>query len=230
MTSPLRRYISAFPRTDVQMYRRTEVGCNGRVVWYGHGHAGDAASVLDPLKQNCCDMRSCPGSAVLVRQTTATSVLHGESNRGHASPRTTIQRMCQPQEAVQTQRNQTILQCGTPAQKKKWSYKWSHPKPHQVNAHVARTQGRARTHLVTRRVTTQYLHTQSVFPRRRCGRNDTHEAPRELYGGVKDWRKGGGGGRSERDLASVRRSRSIDFERSEHDGTFADGNYRSVYA
>ena len=29
-------------------------------------------------------------------------VLHGESNRGQASPRTTIHRMCQPQEAVQT--------------------------------------------------------------------------------------------------------------------------------
>ena len=29
-------------------------------------------------------------------------VLYGESNRGQASTRTTIQRMCQPQEAVQT--------------------------------------------------------------------------------------------------------------------------------
>ena len=28
-------------------------------------------------------------------------VLHGASNTGQASPRTTIQRMCQPQEAVQ---------------------------------------------------------------------------------------------------------------------------------
>ena len=48
--------------------------------------------------------------------------------------------------------------------------------------HAARTQpeGRARTHPVTRRVTTQYLHTQSVTTRRSCGRNDTHEAPSEL--------------------------------------------------
>ena len=50
--------------------------------------------------------------------------------------------------------------------------------------HVSRTQGRARTHPVTRRVTTHYLHTQSVTTRRRCGRNDKHKAPRELYGGV----------------------------------------------
>ena len=41
-------------------------------------------------------------------------VLHGESNRGQASPRPTIQRMCQPQEAVQTQRNQTIVQRDSP--------------------------------------------------------------------------------------------------------------------
>ena len=35
-------------------------------------------------------------------------------------------------------------------------------------------------HPVNRRVTTQYLHTQSVATRRRCGRNGKHEAPREL--------------------------------------------------
>ena len=46
-------------------------------------------------------------------------VLHGESNRGQASPRTTTQRMCQQQEAVQTIRNHTILQRDTPAQKTK---------------------------------------------------------------------------------------------------------------
>ena len=34
-------------------------------------------------------------------------VLHGQSNIGQASPRTTIQCMCKPQEAVQTYRNQT---------------------------------------------------------------------------------------------------------------------------
>ena len=33
-------------------------------------------------------------------------VIYGESNRGQASPRTTIQRMCQPQEEVQIQQNQ----------------------------------------------------------------------------------------------------------------------------
>ena len=46
--------------------------------------------------------------------------------------------------------------------------------------HVACTQGCARMHPVNRRVTTQYLHTQSVTTRRRCGRNGKHEAPREL--------------------------------------------------
>ena len=35
-------------------------------------------------------------------------------------------------------------------------------------------------HPVNRHVTTQYLHTQSVTTRRRCGRNGKHEAPREL--------------------------------------------------
>ena len=37
-----------------------------------------------------------------------------ESNTGQASPRTPTQRTCQPQEAVQPQRNQTILQPDTP--------------------------------------------------------------------------------------------------------------------
>ena len=46
--------------------------------------------------------------------------------------------------------------------------------------HISRTQGRGRTHPVTRRVTTQYLHTQSVTTRRGCGRNKKQEAPREL--------------------------------------------------
>ena len=46
--------------------------------------------------------------------------------------------------------------------------------------HVSRTQGRGRTHPVNRRVTTPCLHTQSVTTRRRCGRNDKHEAPHEL--------------------------------------------------
>ena len=46
--------------------------------------------------------------------------------------------------------------------------------------HVSRILGRARTHLVTRRVTTQHLHTQSLTTRRRCGCNDKHKAPCEL--------------------------------------------------
>ena len=35
-------------------------------------------------------------------------------------------------------------------------------------------------HPVNRRVTAQYLHTQSVTTRRRCGRNSNQEAPREV--------------------------------------------------
>ena len=50
--------------------------------------------------------------------------------------------------------------------------------------HVSRTQRCGRMHPVHRRVTTQYLHTQSITTRRRCGRNcrcnGKHEAPREL--------------------------------------------------
>ena len=56
-------------------------------------------------------------------------VLHGESNTGQASPRTPTQRTIQPQEAVQPQRNQSILQADTPAQKANYSYKRSHPTP-----------------------------------------------------------------------------------------------------
>ena len=64
-------------------------------------------------------------------------VLHGESNTGQASPRTPTQRTFQPQEAVQPQQNQTILQPDTPAQKAKYSYKWSHPTPHEADAHTS---------------------------------------------------------------------------------------------
>ena len=64
-------------------------------------------------------------------------VLHGESNTGQASPRTPTQRTFQPQEAVQPQRNQTILQPDTPAQKANYSYKWSHPTPHEADAHTS---------------------------------------------------------------------------------------------
>ena len=64
-------------------------------------------------------------------------VLHGERNTGQAAPLTPTQRMFQPQEAVQPQRNQTILQRDTPAQKANYSYKWSHPTPHEADAHTA---------------------------------------------------------------------------------------------
>ena len=54
-------------------------------------------------------------------------VLHGESNTDQASPRTPTQRTFQPQEAVQPQRNQTILQANTPAQKANYSRQsWCH--------------------------------------------------------------------------------------------------------
>ena len=64
-------------------------------------------------------------------------MLHGESNTGQASPRTPTQRAVQPQEAVQPQRNQTILQPDTPAQKAKYSCNWSHPTPHEADAHTS---------------------------------------------------------------------------------------------
>ena len=50
-----------------------------------------------------------------------------------------LERQCmrQPQEAVPTQRNQTILQRDTHAQKTKQSYRWPHPKPYQVNANTS---------------------------------------------------------------------------------------------
>ena len=56
-------------------------------------------------------------------------VLHGESNTGQASPRTPTQRTFQPQEAVQPQRNQTILQPDSPAQKANYSCLKSVPNP-----------------------------------------------------------------------------------------------------
>ena len=53
-------------------------------------------------------------------------------------------------------------------------------------------------HPVNRRVTTQYLHTQSVKTRQRYGRNGKHEAPRELsaHRGISTaaWTGGNGGG------------------------------------
>ena len=52
--------------------------------------------------------------------------------------------------------------------------------PHAAGSrrtHVSRTQECARTHPVTRRATTQYLHTQNVTTRRGCGRNDNQDSP-----------------------------------------------------
>ena len=63
-----------------------------------------------------------------------------------------------------TKPNQT--QAGTPSQRTQQSYKYPHPQPHQVNASV-RTQECCRMHPVYRRVTSQYLHTQSIKTRRK---------------------------------------------------------------
>ena len=64
------------------------------------------------------------------------TVLHGESITDQASPRTPTQRTFQPQEAVHPQRNQTILQADTPAQKANYSCKRSHPTPLEADAHT----------------------------------------------------------------------------------------------
>ena len=65
------------------------------------------------------------------------AVLHGESITDQASPRTPTQRTFQPQEAMQPQRNQTILQADTPAQKANYSYKRSQPTPLEADAHTS---------------------------------------------------------------------------------------------
>ena len=64
-------------------------------------------------------------------------VLHGERNTDQASPRTPTQLTFQPQDAVQPQRNQTIHQADTPAQKANYSYKRSHPTPLEADAHTS---------------------------------------------------------------------------------------------
>ena len=63
-----------------------------------------------------------------------TNVLHGESITDQASPRTPTHRTFQPQEAVQPQRNQTILQADTPAQKANYPYNRAHPTPLEAEA------------------------------------------------------------------------------------------------
>ena len=88
-------------------------------------------------------------------------VLHGESNTSQASPRMTIQRMCQPQEAVQPKQNQIILQPVTPAQKGK---KIPYTVTRSRRTHVSRTQECALTRLVTGRVTTQLLEKHKSCP------------------------------------------------------------------
>ena len=62
-----------------------------------------------------CMGRAC--RVTLLVEVLQLHVLHGESITDQASPRTPTQRTFQPQEAVQPQRNQTILQADTPAQK-----------------------------------------------------------------------------------------------------------------
>ena len=79
-----------------------------------------------------------------------TRVLHGESSTDQASPRTPTQRTCQPQEAVQPQRNQTILQADTPAQKANYSYKRSHPTPLEADAHTSHVHKNAPARRFTR--------------------------------------------------------------------------------
>ena len=58
----------------------------------------------------------------MLQQMITMAVLHGESNTSQASPRITIQRMCQPQEAVQPYQNQVTRQPDTPAPKAKYSH------------------------------------------------------------------------------------------------------------
>ena len=74
---------------------------------------------------------------ILRRNALTSSVLHGESSTDQAAPRTPTQRTCQPQDAVQPQRNQTIFQADTPAQKANYSYKRSHPTPLEADAHTS---------------------------------------------------------------------------------------------
>ena len=86
-------------------------------------------------------------------------VLHGESITDQASPRTPTQRTFQPQEAVQPQRNQTILQADTPAQKANYSYRRSHPTPLEADAHTSHVHSPLLTvwkiHVSTSRTTVQ---------------------------------------------------------------------------
>ena len=73
--------------------------------------------VLDPSPRQCTASESLCSKDSVFRGRFICVVLHGESITDQASPRTPTQRTFQPQEAVQHQRNQTILQADTPAQK-----------------------------------------------------------------------------------------------------------------
>ena len=70
-------------------------------------------------------------------------------------------RTFQPQEAVQLQRNQTILQPDTPAQKANYSHKWSHPTPHEADAH---TYTRMRPHAPSHQAGDHPVHAHTERP------------------------------------------------------------------
>ena len=135
----------------------------------GEGTGGGQASV--PWRAE-----DWSASCVLYRFTVDTvSVLHGESNKGQASPRTTTA----GNSADLAKRNQTPT--GYTRAKDAITPQIDRPQAaSSQRTHVARRQGCGRIHTVNRRVITQYLHIQSATIHRRCGRNDRHEAPREL--------------------------------------------------
>ena len=86
-----------------------------------HAPCHQAGDHPEPLRahterHNPPKVRTQRQSGLPPRAASMWSVLHGESITDQASPRTPTQRTFQPQEAVQPQRNQTILQADTPAQ------------------------------------------------------------------------------------------------------------------
>ena len=85
----------------------------------------------------------------------------------------------QPQEAVQTYRNPIPTRYNL-AKYTRFLHTGTPQAAQNQRTHVTRPQGCARMHPVNRRVATQYLHTQTVTTRRRCGHNGTHGAPREV--------------------------------------------------
>ena len=76
-------------------------GAHGRIVPHARTAPPRGRSVPWPRSRYGVRVRlGCDGRRY-TRPCVAFSVLHGESSTGQASPRTTIQRMCQPKEAVQ---------------------------------------------------------------------------------------------------------------------------------